>query len=206
MTRLSKIQRLSLLAASTTVITGGVLFPVTAFAAPAPQTAPVATTDAATHWTATTDDLSGITAELPGHPQMQKYSENGVEARVYLVPTDYGTLGFVVYDTPNTGQKDLKGCLQSWLDGYNEDSRSGDSTLTSKDLQEGTTADGQPAVDSALSAGDGTVGHVRFVDLGDHMVQVVALGKKGSQQDVDADYLQLLNGVQLPSDGTTQSY
>ena len=206
MTRLSKIQRLSLLAASTTVITGGVLLPGTAFAAPAPQTTTVATADATTHWTATTDDISGITAELPGQPHMQKYSENGFEARVYLVPTDYGTIGFVVYDTPDTGQKDLKGCLQSWLDGYNEDSRSADSVLTSKDLQEGTTADGQPAVDSALSAGDGTVGHVRFVDLGDHVVQVVALGDKDSQQDVDADFLQLLDGIQLPGDGTTQSY
>ena len=204
MTRLSRIQRVVLLAASTTAITGGVLLPTSAFAAPA--TPPAGTTaDAAARWTQTTDDPSGISARLPGKAEMRDVSEHGVEGRMYVAKTDYGAIGFAVYDTPPGGRWDLKGCLQDTLNGFNEDSRSADGKLTSKDVQEGTTPDGQPALDAALAARDGTVGHVRYVDLGDHMIMVISLGTSDNRQAMDADYLQLLNGIQLPGNGTVQS-
>ncbi|MFJ9820069.1 hypothetical protein ACIRU3_33330 [Streptomyces sp. NPDC101151] len=208
MTRLSKFQRVALLAASTTVITGGLMLPGTAFAAP--QTATVATdahgADSAAQWAATTDHTSGVTAELPGQPEKETISENGVEGRTYTVPTEYGAMAFGVFDAPDGSAWDLAANLQSALDGYNSDSKSPDDVLTSSDVQEGTTADGQPALDAALSAPDGTIGHVRFIDAGDHMVEIVVLGTQDAQQDVDADYMQLLNGLQLPGGTTTQSY
>ncbi|MGW2746191.1 hypothetical protein [Streptomyces sp. NPDC001450] len=207
MTRLARFQRLALLAASTTVITGGVLLPTSAFAAPATPPATTATVaDAATRWTQTTDESSGVTAELPGDAQMQKYTVNGIKGRAYQVATDYGSIGFMVYDAPRGGgQWDLKGSLKNALDNYNKDSRSTDDVLTSHDVRESATDGGQPVVDAALSAGDGTVGHTRFVDLGDHMVQILVMGTKDTQKTMDADYRQFLNRLQLPSGATSRS-
>lgn len=208
MTRLARFQRLALLAASTTVITGGVLLPTSAFAAPStpPAAATAAVADAATHWTQTTDDPSGVTAELPGDARMQKYTVNGIHGRAYQVETDYGAIGFIVYDAPGgSGQWDLKGSLKNGLDNYNKDSRSADDRLTSHDVREGATDGGQPVVDAALSAGDGTVGHTRFINLGDHMVQILVMGTKDTQKTMDADYRQFLSSLQLPSGTTTRS-
>jgi hypothetical protein len=80
MTRRSPLQRLTLLAASTTVIVGGAALPSTALAATAaPHTAAVAagTADHDAHhqhagaayakqWVETTDPASGVTFRLPG--------------------------------------------------------------------------------------------------------------------------------------------
>ncbi|MFJ9868272.1 hypothetical protein [Streptomyces sp. NPDC101165] len=208
MTRLARFQRVALLAASTTVITGGVLLPTSAFAAPStpPAAASAAVGDAAAHWTQATDDPSGVMAELPGHAQMQKYTVNGYQGRAYQVETDYGAIGFVVYDAPHGGgQWDLKGSLKNALANYNKSSRSADDRLTSHDVRVSATDSGQPVLDADLSTGDGTAGHTRFVDLGDHLVQIEVLGTKDAQKTMDADYRQSLSSLQLPSGTTTRS-
>ncbi|WP_336110557.1 hypothetical protein [Streptomyces sp. PTD9-10] len=208
MIRPARFRRLALLAASTTVITGGVLLPTSAFAAPStpPAAATAAVADAAAHWTQTTDDPSGVTAELPGDAQMQKCTVNGIQGRAYQVATDYGAIGFVVYDAPGGGGRwDLRGSLKNALDNYNKGSRSTDERLTAHDVRDSTTDAGQPVVDAALSARDGTAGHTRFVDLGDHMVQILAIGTKDTRKTMDADYRQFLSSLQLPSGTTTRS-
>lgn len=208
MTHLARFRRLALLAASTTVITGGALLPTSAFAAPAtpPAAVTAAVADAAARWTQTTDDPSGVMAELPGDAQIQKDTVNGFQARTYQVNTDYGVIGFVVYDAPSGGgQWDLKGSLKNALDNYNKDSRSADDRLTGHDVRESTTDGGQPVLDAGLSTGDGTAGHTRFVDLGDHLVQIEVLGTKDAQKTMDADYRQSLSSLQLPSGTTTRS-
>ncbi|MFI9614850.1 hypothetical protein ACIHCM_24810 [Streptomyces sp. NPDC052023] len=215
MTSLSKLQRMALLAASTTVITGGVLLPTSAFAAAAPAgvvTTTVAdaagSTDAAAQWTQTTDAASGVTVQLPGEAQTETIDDDGIEARVYDVTTDYGFIRFTVFEGSNDSPEwDLAGSLQEQLDMHNQDAaQSSGATLSSEDVQEGTTAEGLPALDAALTATDGTAGSTRLVDLGQYMVQVVVLGTTDDQQAVEADFLQVLNGLELSaSNAATRS-
>ncbi|MFG3659614.1 hypothetical protein [Streptomyces sp. NPDC047706] len=215
MTSLSKIQRVALLAASTTVITAGVLVPTSAFAAAAPVgvvTTTVAgsagSADAAAQWTQTTDAPSGVTVQLPGQAHTETIDEDGIEARVHDVTTDYGFIRFTVFEGPDDGQGwDLTGSLQKQLDMHNKDAaQSSGATLTGEDVQEGTTAEGLPALDAALTATDGTAGDTRLIDLGPYMVQVVVLGTTDDQQAMEADYLRVLNGLELSGgDAATRS-
>ncbi|MEU1402068.1 hypothetical protein ABZ471_06810 [Streptomyces sp. NPDC005728] len=210
MTRISTFQRVALLAASTTVITGGVLLPGTAFAATAPQTvaaASVADVDAAAQWTATTDDSSGITVQLPGNAQVEEYEAGGAQARVYTVETAYGSIGFAIYEMPGANPSDpwdLPSSLQAAVDNLNADPQSASTAFTSSDVEKGTTSDGFSGLQANLTATDGTVGHIRLVDLGPYMIQFMSTGTADQQDVMDQDYEQLLSNVQLPDSGAAQ--
>ncbi|MFD8391243.1 hypothetical protein ACFV2N_19105 [Streptomyces sp. NPDC059680] len=205
MVRLSKFQRLTLLAASTTVITAGVLSAGSAFAAPAaPHTAAVTTAghpDAAPRWKQITDSPSGITVRLPGKPVVQKYSAHGVNSRSYLVPTGYGAMGFSVFDGPGKAPDkpwDLKTGLKGAVDGYN----SGDvgARLRSTDVHDGTK-DGDHYLEARLVGADGRTGHIRMVDHGEQAMMVMIVGTDDQRHAVDQDYRQVLDSIKAPEHG-----
>ncbi|MEV5874492.1 hypothetical protein AB0L75_09735 [Streptomyces sp. NPDC052101] len=209
MIRLSRFQRLALLAASTTVITAGVLSQGSAFAAPAaPRTAAVTAAhraDADTQWKQIDDTASGVTVRLPGKPDIQKDTTAGVAIRDYLVTTGYGATGFSVYDKPDaaTGPWDLDGGLKAALDGYN--SVDAGAELTSTDVHHGTTHDGDHYVEAKLVGVDGKVGHIRIVDLGKHSIMLMTVGRGGQQAAVDRDYQQVLDSIKVPHHGAPRA-
>ena len=211
MTRRSTLRRLVLLAASTGVITGGVLLPTSAFAAPPPRTASVATADAgsgdAAGWSRTTDTTSGISVRLPDRPLVQQNNEDGVRTRLYLVPTEYGAIGFSVFEAPGTDPSapwDLKATLSSVLEGYNSDAKSSREVLRSTGAHAGTTK-GSPDLGADLTAADGSRGHIRLIDLGEHMVVVMTVSERGHQDLMDKDHRQVLDSVRVPGDDATRS-
>ncbi|MGV4984176.1 hypothetical protein ACVB8X_15730 [Streptomyces sp. NRAIS4] len=212
MIRLSKFQRLALLAASTTVITGGVLSHGAAFAATAaPHSAAASVAapghlEAAAQWKKITDTPSGITVQLPGVPKVQKDSDSGLNSRNYDVTTGYGVMGFSVLDGPAVDPSkpwDLNEGLKSVVDGFN----SGDPSakLKSTDAHEGTTKDGHHYLEAKLVGADGTVGHVRLVDAGAQAMVILNVGTDDHQKAVDQDYQQVLDSIHVPDHGTSQT-
>ncbi|MFF9087324.1 hypothetical protein ACF1BE_13050 [Streptomyces sp. NPDC014991] len=221
MTRSSTYQRLALLAASTTVITGVALLPTSAFAAPpAPHTTAFAMdgsgagagagagagsvdaggTGSVGRWTETTDEESGISAQLPGEPDTQRLADE--DGRAHQVQTAYGAIGFSVFDGDDF---DLPGTLKENLDAYNQDSRSPDDVLHSDNVQEGTTDDGSPTLDADLTAADGTLGHVTYTVVKGHLLELYVLGTQDKVDAMQADYNQLMDSVRLSGDGTAPS-
>ncbi|WP_159033053.1 hypothetical protein [Streptomyces fodineus] len=209
MIRLSKYQRLALLAASTTVITGGVLSQGAAFAAPAaPHPASVTAAghvDAATQWKQVTDTPSGITVQLPGKPRTQENTDNQISCRDYVVPTGYGAIGFSVYDGPASEANkpwDLEAGLKNAVDGYN----SGDpgARLRSTDVHDGTK-DGHRYLEAKLVGADGRVGHIRLVDLGQRAIIIEDVGNSDQRDSVDHDYQQVLDSIKLPDHSVRQA-
>lgn len=194
MTRLSRFQRFALLTASTTVITGGALLPGTAFAAPAPHAPSVTVADV--RWVETKDAHSGITARLPAKSTAEKVPGG----HTYIAATDSGIAQFSVLNTPGTGQNDLNQALKGYLSGYNENAQSFDEKIRSSNVRTGTTADGHRTLHADVTARDGSVGRVGFIDGGDHVVQIAAIGVDTPPDTVRADYKQLLDSVQLPAD------
>lgn len=194
MTRLSRFQRLALLTASTTVITGGALLPGAAFAAPAPHAPSVTAADA--RWVETKDAHSGITARLPA----KSTTQSTPDSRSYIAETDFGMAQFSVIDSPGAAQNDLNAALKGYLSGYNEVPQSSDEKIRSTDVSTGTTADGHRTLHADITAPDGTVGRIGFIDGGDHVVQIAAIGVDTQPDAVLADYKQLLDSVQLPAD------
>lgn len=209
MVRPPQFQRLALLAASTTVITAGVLSAGSAFAAPAaPHTAAVTAAgrpDAATQWKEVTDGPSGITVRLPGKPVMQTYSDHGVNSRDYVVPTRYGALGFSVLDGPAHAQAkpwDLKTGLKAAVDGYNSaDTRAG---LRSTDVHEGSR-DGDRYLEAKLVGAGGRSGHIRLVDHGRQSIVIMTVGHDDQRDAVDRDYRQVLDSIKTPDHGPRQA-
>ncbi|MFG3010515.1 hypothetical protein ACGFZB_08645 [Streptomyces cinerochromogenes] len=206
MTRLSRLQRLTLLAASATVISGGVLLPGTAFAAPASQTAAAA--DVAAHWTQTTDSPSGISIQLPGKAEAQKANDKGVNSRSYVVQTPYGAIGFGVDDVPGTDASapwDLKGSLKAAVDSYNAESRSSRDVLRSTDVKEGLTPDGHRELSAELTAPDGTKGHIHLIDQGKYLITVVTVSVDGHPDQMDRDHQRALDSIKVSDDHAGQS-
>ncbi|MEV6053184.1 hypothetical protein [Streptomyces sp. NPDC052107] len=204
MVRLSKFQRLALLAASTTVITGGVLSAGSAFAAPAaPHTAAVTAAgrpDAATQWKEVTDSPSGITVQLPGKPVMHKYSDHGINSRDYVVSTGYGALGFSVLDGPGkapTKPWDLRTGLKAAVDGYN-------GTDTSPRLHSTDVHAGDHYLEAKLVGADGEVGHIRLTDHGKQLIMVMTVGTGSQRATVDQDYRQVLDSIKVPDHSPRQ--
>ncbi|MER6733011.1 hypothetical protein [Streptomyces puniciscabiei] len=186
MLRLSKVQRLVLLAASTTVITGGVLSHGSAFAAP--------------QWQKITDS-SGITVRLPGKPHVEKYSEGGVNSRDYVVKTGYGALGFIVLDGPGKAPDrpwDLKTDLKAAVEGYNSSDTG--AHLRSTDVHQGTTG-GDHCLEAKLVGVD-RVGHIRLVDHGRQELTIMTVGHGDQRRAVDRDYRQVLDSIKAPGHGT----
>lgn len=216
MTRLSRFQRLAVLTASTTVITGGALLPSTAFAAPAPQsTSVVSVTDAdgadsSADWKVTTDTASGVKVKLPGQPGIKEFTEekDGTDSRIYMVPTDYGIVGLTVFDSPSGTEElpwDMKGTLHDFLVGANEDVHSPDDKIRSTNVREDTTADGRHALEADLDSEKGNAGQIRLVDLGDHLVMTITLGSKDAKDTMKADHDRLVDSIQLPADKRGQA-
>lgn len=201
MIRLSRFQRLALIAASTTVITGGVLSGGAAFAAPAaPHPAAVAAghLDAAAQWQQITDK-SGISVQLPGKPRVRSNADNGVDSRAYVVPTGYGGIRFSVYDGPAGSDPnspwDIKGGLKSSLDAYNSGDPSG--KLTSTGVHEGMDS-GHHYLEAELVGADGSKGHIRIVDLGQQAIEIMNVGTGDQKHALDRDYQQVLDSIKLP--------
>ncbi|WP_217205300.1 hypothetical protein [Streptomyces sp. AC550_RSS872] len=194
MTRLSRFQRFALLTASTMVITGGALLPGTAFAAPAPHAPSVPKADA--RWVETKDAHSGVTARLPA----KSTAENVPGGHTYLAETDSGIAQFSVVNSSGAGQNDLNLALKGYLSGYNEPARSSDEKVRSTNVSTGTTADGHRTLHADITAPDGTLGRVGFIDGGDYVVQIATIGSDTQPDTVRADYKQLLDSVQLPAD------
>ncbi|MBL1082414.1 hypothetical protein JK359_10530 [Streptomyces actinomycinicus] len=211
-------QRLALIAASTTVVTGGVLLPTTAFAAPpAPPVAAAAQTDggdedsadstaqadsteadsadSTAQWMPTTDEDSGISAELPG--QAETAALDGHDGRAYDVETDYGTIGFAVIDEDDA---DLQGLLEETVDGYNQSAESPEEALSSGNVQASVTDDGTPRLDADLTSDDGTYGHVTYVVVGDHVLEFSVLGTDDQVDAMQADFDHLVQSIQVADD------
>ncbi|MFJ4522852.1 hypothetical protein ACIP4Y_18180 [Streptomyces sp. NPDC088810] len=211
MTRRTALHRLALTAASTTVIGAGVLLPTSAFAAPAATPtatvaavdAPATADDAGARWTPTTDRPSGVSVQMPGHPQFDEDRSPDGGSRSYLLTTDHGVIGFFVYDQPGAASAqplDLQEGLKAFLKGYNSET---DSPLRSTKVTERTTPAGDQVLVADLKGADGTVGHTSFVNLGDHTIQVVTVGPGKQQKAVDRDWKQLLDSVRTADDRTT---
>ncbi|MFJ3304563.1 hypothetical protein ACIPSA_15845 [Streptomyces sp. NPDC086549] len=198
----SQIQRRLLLSASTVVAAGAVLLPSGAFAAPQvpPPFPRSVSAPAPARWVETTDAPSGIKVRLPGNPEVQKLTKakDGVDGRIYMAATDTGVAGFAVADA--AGVKDLKQNLRGFLDGYNEESRSPRSELTGTAVKV-TTSGGQRVLDTRLSAKDGTVGFLRLIDDGHHLVELVSLGPEQQKASVAEAHQQLLDSLRIPAPG-----
>ncbi|GEC06811.1 hypothetical protein SSP24_44660 [Streptomyces spinoverrucosus] len=199
MTRLSRFQRLALLTASTTVITGGALLPSTAFAAPAPDITSVAVAEA--RWVETKDAPSGITAQLPEKTKAQKVPGG----RTYVATADSEVVQFSVVDAPGFGQTDLKVALKGYLMGYNETAKSSDEKVTSANVREGTTADGHHSLHADVRSPDGTVGHIGLIDVGDHVIQIATIGTDVQPDIVKSDHKKLVDSIQVPADKRAQA-
>ncbi|MCX5091360.1 hypothetical protein OOK36_21210 [Streptomyces sp. NBC_00365] len=218
MTRRSHLQRITLLAASTTMAVGGAVLPSSAFAATsAPHTA--ATTITAGHdahrqhagaasakqWVETTDAASGIKFRLPGKPEVEKLTKakDGVNGRLYMVETDDGIVGLAVLDLPGA-QAYLDDGLRGFVDGYNENCASSREKLASTDVHK-TTVDGRPALDTHLSAPDGTVGSARLIASDTHYVELLSLGPKENGKPMSETYQQLLTSLHMPDTSPTRA-
>ncbi len=199
MTRLSRFQRLALLTASTTVITGGALLPSTAFAAPAPDTTSVAVAEA--RWVETKDAPSGITAQLPEKTEAERVPGG----RTYIATTDSTVVQFSVTEAPGISQNDLKIILKGYLMGYNETVKSSDEKLTSSNVRKGTTADGHHTLHADVRSPDGTVGHVDLILVDDYMIQTATIGIDEEPDTVKSDHEKLVDSIQLPADKRGQA-
>ncbi|MFE0515203.1 hypothetical protein [Streptomyces sp. NPDC058964] len=200
MTLRTRFQRHALLAASAAVVTGGVLLPGSAFAAT--QAPPPPSPIAAAHWVEITDAPSGIKAELPAKPEVQKFTKakDGIDGRVYMAGNDDRVTGFGVFDVH--GAKDLKDNLRAFLAGFNEDSRSRRDVLSSTSTK-ATEVDGRRALDAQLSAEDGTVGSTRIIDEGSHYVQLVSISSKKEAASMAGTHQRLLDSLRMPARGDT---
>jgi hypothetical protein len=207
MTRLSKYQRFALLAASTTVITGGVLSQGAAFAAPAaphPVSATAAGQADAAQWKNITDAPSGITVQLPGKPQMQQNTDNQISSRDYVVETGYGAIGFSVNDGPASEANqpwDLQAGLKNEVDGLN----SGDPSarIHATDVRE-ATKDGIHYLEANLVGAGGEVGHIDLIDLGQREIITETLGNSAQKDAMDRDYQQVVDSIKLPDHNAQQ--
>jgi hypothetical protein len=192
---MNRFQRLTLLAASTTLITGGALLPGAAFAATMTPAGSVAVAEA--QWVETRDAPSGVEAQFPKKPTVMDLTESGGRGRIYTVPTAYGSIALVVHDKAADEQTDLKGDLQAFLDGYNQSVPAGEA-LTGTDIQEGTTQEGYPSLDATLAADNGDIGGISFIDVGDHVVMTFGAGDGTQKAALLADYNHLVDTLRVP--------
>ncbi|AWT43709.1 hypothetical protein DMT42_16225 [Streptomyces actuosus] len=203
MTRRSTLRRLSLLAASAAVITGGALLPGTALAATGAPPSAVAVqanglrTEAG-QWQVTTDKPSGVSVQLPGKPETVQFTRatDGVDGRAYFAQTDYGVLALTVYDGA-AGADDLRPMLDSYL----KDASQKASTNVTTTASEESTVEGLPALDAQLAGEDGNVGYVRFIAAGQFMIQLETVGPQDKLDAMTEAYMQFLGSMQLPGTG-----
>ncbi|MGW3148820.1 MULTISPECIES: hypothetical protein [Streptomyces] len=201
MTLRTRFHRHALLAASV-VVTGGVLLPGSAFAAT--EAPPPTSAGTADHWVEVTDAPSGIKVELPGKPEVKKYTEakDGMDGRIYMAGNDDQITGFAVFDVH--GAKDLKDNLRAFLGGYNQYSQSPSDVLTSTVTKE-SDVNGRRTLDARLTAKDGTVGSTRFIDDGSHYVQLLSISSKKQAASMTPTYRQLLDSLRMPAPADTEA-
>ncbi|WP_404953004.1 hypothetical protein [Streptomyces sp. 147326] len=203
MTHRSRTPRLVTLSVSVVLIAGGVPGSATAFAAPsAPAPLHVTALPAApaVEWVETTDPPSGITAELPGKATVRKATVSiegkEVDARVYLVDTPDGAVGFAVHDMPGD-QYPLEDNLQRVLESYMQNTAE---PLTSSNVHK-VTFDGRPALDARLTSetdGEPLAGFIRLIADDTHLVQALTLGPKTHEKALKALHERLLNDLRIP--------
>lgn len=207
MTHRSRTQRILMLAASTPLVTAGVLLPTSAFAAPATPHAGTVTTTTAGHgltapgveWVETTDSPSGITFKLPGKATVENFSESAdgttITGRLYTVETADGFVVFAVTDLPGA-QEYLHEGLQGFVQEFNKESGE---TLTSTSTQK-TTVDGHPALDSRLATkgSDPMVGSTRLIADDTHVTQAVTMGPVANEKAVNLMHQQVLASIHIP--------
>lgn len=195
MTHLSRFQRLTLLAASGALITGGALLPGTAFAAPAISAVSVALAEA--EWVEATDEPSGISAQLPGEAELEETQEGDNLIRTYTVETEYGETGFTVQEIPGSDPSqpwDLVGTLNKEWEGWTVD----DGTQT------GTTEGGVPFLSATARHADGQAAHVTYFDLGTYLLTVTTVGGDDQEAAIDQDNQQVVDSILVPQEDGAQ--
>ncbi|MBL1087282.1 hypothetical protein JK359_35895 [Streptomyces actinomycinicus] len=207
---MTRLQRLALLAASTTVITGGALLPTAAFAAPSGPPAAATVIDpsggdtgtvgasgsdagTAAQWTPTTDEESGISIALPGEATAQS---DPLDGREYAVQTEYGAVGFVVYDGAGIDPQEL---LTRQLELINQEASSSGAQASATNATETATDEGTQ-LDVDLVGGN-LYGHLIYAPVDGHMLMIYAVGSPDTKDAIQADLEQLIDTVQAPTGG-----
>ncbi|MFD4868115.1 hypothetical protein [Streptomyces sp. NPDC058412] len=154
----------------------------------------------AVDWAETTDPPTGITAELPGKVAVRKatVSVEGkpVDARLYIVDTPEGAVGFAVHDMPGD-QYPLEDNLQRVLESY---MRNTAEPLTSSNVHK-ATFEGRPALDARLTSeteDETLTGFIRLIADDKHLVQALALGPEANEKALKAMYERLLDSLRIP--------
>lgn len=187
---------------SVVLIAGGAPASATAFAAPSAPTPLYVTAIPdmpAVDWVETTDSPSGITAELPGKASVRKATVSiegkTVDARLYMLDTPDGAVGFAVHDMPGD-QYPLEDNLQRVLESYMQNTAE---PLTSSNVRK-VTYDGRPALDARLTseADEPLVGFIRLIADDKHLVQALALGPEANEKALKAMHERLLAGLRIP--------
>nr|MDT0521822.1 hypothetical protein [Streptomyces sp. DSM 41633] len=188
---------------SVVLIAGGVPASAGAFAAPsAAASLHVAAIPAApaVDWVETTDPPSGITAELPGKATVRKATVSiegkEVDARVYIVETPDGAVGFAVHDMPGD-QYPLEDNLRRVRESYMQNTAE---PLTSSNVRK-VTFDGRPALDARLTSeteDETLTGFIRLIADDKHLVQALVLGPEAKEKALKAMHERLLAGLRIP--------
>ncbi|MFB6478793.1 hypothetical protein ACFCXF_21010 [Streptomyces virginiae] len=151
-------------------------------------------------WVKTTDPPSGITAELPGKATVRKETVSiegkPVDARVYIVETPDGAVGFAVHDMPGD-RYPLEDNLQRILESYMVNTVE---PLTSSNVRK-VTFDGRPALDARLTSeteDETLTGFIRLIEDDKHLVQALALGPAANEKALKAMHERLLASLRIP--------
>ncbi|MEW2139533.1 hypothetical protein AB0892_23620 [Streptomyces sp. NPDC005409] len=181
---------------------GGVPASATAFAAastPAPLHVTAIPATPAVDWVETTDPPSGITAELPGKPTVRKATVSvegkNVDARLYILDTPDGAVGFAVHDMPGD-QYPLEDNLQRVLESYMQNTAE---PLSSSNVRK-VMFDGRPALDARLTseADESLIGFIRLIADDKRLVQALVLGPEANEKALKAMHERLLANLRIP--------
>ncbi|MEU6755722.1 hypothetical protein [Streptomyces sp. NPDC046685] len=196
------MHRIVMLSVSVVLIAGGVPASATAFAAPfapAPLHVTALPATPAVDWAETTDPPSGITAELPGKPTVRKATVSvegkNVDARLYILDTPDGAVGFAVHDMPGD-QYPLEDNLQRVLESYMQNTAE---PLSSSNVRK-VTFDGRPALDARLTseADEPAIGFIRLIADDKRLVQALVLGPEANEKALKAMHERLLATLRIP--------
>lgn len=219
MTRRSHFQRLLLLAASTTVIAGGAVLPSSAMAATAAPHPATVTTVASDHdahrphgspasakeWVETTDTVSGIKFQLPGKPEVIKFTQavDGMDGRLYKVRTDNGVIVFAVFDLPRA-QESSTTLFRAWWTATTRapspPSTSSPAPASTRSRFTGSRASTRVSPPlTALRAPPASSPHDT------HFIEIISLSPKGKEKPMHDTYRQLLASVHNPHTHATRA-
>ncbi|MBL1082135.1 hypothetical protein JK359_09085 [Streptomyces actinomycinicus] len=149
-------------------------------------------------WTTATDEESGISMDLPGQAETQV---DQLDGRDHWVETDYGSIGFAVYDGDDLDPEEM---LQQHLQLLNENAQSADQQFSTSNVNQTRTNDGAQ-LEADLTADDGTYGHVLYATVDGHLLMIALFGTEDQTDAMQADFDQLMESIQVPGGSTTGS-